>query len=321
MPDKEELFASASLCVVGNLNRDVKTAPLPAGPHVFDDGETSVDWVVETIGGGGANSAAAAAALGARVGFLAKVGDDRLATRLEQALARHGVTTILRRDSACATGTSVGLAFTNGHRHFFSALPNNESLTLEDLQLERLADYRHLYRADVWFSDSMLRSGNETLLRTARQRGLATSLDLNWDPKWGCAPAGAVRQRKELVRRVLPWVTLAHGNVRELNEFAESGDLMESLGRICQWGAEAVVVHLGSQGAGYYHRGELIQQPPGAADRVVNTTGTGDVLSVCMMLLHDRQELPIAERLRLSNGVVAEFIAGRRRLIPDLDER
>ena len=61
------LFSGSSLCVVGNINRDVKLLGVPASQRLLKDGETSVANVIETVGGGGANSACAAAALGARV--------------------------------------------------------------------------------------------------------------------------------------------------------------------------------------------------------------------------------------------------------------
>jgi hypothetical protein len=37
----EAIFKTAKLCVVGNINRDFKTAPLRAGSHLFEDGETA----------------------------------------------------------------------------------------------------------------------------------------------------------------------------------------------------------------------------------------------------------------------------------------
>ncbi len=52
----ENVFKDASLCVVGNINRDIKTAPFPAGEGLLRDGETGVASIQETIGGGGANS-------------------------------------------------------------------------------------------------------------------------------------------------------------------------------------------------------------------------------------------------------------------------
>src|SRR5262245_40585852 len=96
---------SSSLCVVGNINRDIKTAPLRAGDHLFNDGETSAGSIIETIGGGGANSACSAAALGANVTFLGKVGADGLGDRLQQTLVQRGVKVHLARASQHPTGT------------------------------------------------------------------------------------------------------------------------------------------------------------------------------------------------------------------------
>jgi len=312
----ESLFKTGRLCVVGNINRDVKTAPLRAGEQLLKDGETPVPWIAETIGGGGANSAFTAAALGAKVAFVGKVGTDALGDKLEAALRRHGIAAHLARDPERATGTSLALTFDDGHRHFVSCQPNNEAIAFEDLDLTALADHDHLFRADIWFSKAMLFGGNERLFRAARDAGLTVSIDLNWDPQWGVASAAEVRARKEAVRGALRWVNLAHGNVRELSEFADATELPTSLERLAQWGVEAVVVHLGPLGAGYYERGHLLIEPAVAAARHVNSTGTGDVLSVCMMLLHQHPDT--AAKLRLANTVVAEFIEGKRAFIPRL---
>ena len=107
----ERILRSGNVCVVGNINRDIKVGSIVSGDHLFRDGETSVSSIIETIGGGGANSAFAAAALGANVGFLGKVGVDPLGERLEQMLLRHGISAHLARDPDHATGTSIALAF------------------------------------------------------------------------------------------------------------------------------------------------------------------------------------------------------------------
>jgi sugar/nucleoside kinase (ribokinase family) len=314
----ERAFSAADICIVGNINRDIKISPIPAGEYLFADGETSLASVAETVGGGGANSALAAAGLGACVAFLGQVGADPLGDRLERALTSQGVAASLKRQPACPTGTSVNLTFTNGQRHFLSCLPNNISLACEDLDLGALAGYHHLLRADIWFSDAMLYGGNQRLFQHARAAGLRISMDLNWDPRWGVASAAEVRRRKEAVRGVLPLVDLVHGNTRELNEFTDSSDWRRSLQVLEAWGAGAVVVHLGAEGAGYYQQGLLTLEPAAPARRQVNTTGTGDVLSVCMMLLDRDRGSSIVEKLRLANRVVAEFMAGERALIPPL---
>jgi sugar/nucleoside kinase (ribokinase family) len=314
----DALLGAGSLCVVGNINRDIKTAPIFAGEHLFRDGETAVASIMETIGGGGANSAFSAAALGARVGFLGKVGADPLGDRLEECLTRHGISSHLARSGEHATGTSINLTYTTGHRHFVSCLPNNQSLTLPDLDLSALSGYQHLYRADIWFSRSMLFEGNKELFQLARRCGVEVSIDLNWDPLWGRADAKEILERKQAIRAVLPWVTLAHGNARELNEFADSADLERTLNLLIDWGVQGVVVHMGEQGAGYFHDHALSVAPPVPAVLRVNTTGTGDVLSVCMMLLHHQSDIQLRDKLHLSNLIVSQFIEGKRQLIPPI---
>jgi sugar/nucleoside kinase (ribokinase family) len=311
-------LSAANICIVGNINRDIKISPIDSGGYLFADGETAVRSITETVGGGGANSALAAAALGARVAFIGRVGADSLGDRLERTLASHNVSTYLKRVSGCPTGTSVNLTFTSGQRHFLSSLPNNASLAFEDLDLSALAGFAHLLRADIWFSEAMLYGGNERLFRQARDAGLRISMDLNWDPGWGVENPAEVQRRKEAVRSVLPLVHMVHGNTRELNEFADSSDLQQTLRRLEDWGAEAVVVHLGSKGAGYYRQDVFTVQAAVPASRQVNTTGTGDVLSVCMMLLDQENTSPVAEKLHLANLIVSQFITGERSLIPAL---
>ncbi|HEY9172449.1 MAG TPA: carbohydrate kinase family protein [Verrucomicrobiae bacterium] len=313
-------FRGSRLCIVGSICRDVKTSPIAPGDHLCHDGETPADYLVETIGGGGANSALFAAGLGAEVRFAGKVGTDALGAQLEQELQRRGVCSYVRRDPLVRTGSSIVLSYTNGCRHFISAQPNNCALDFGDLDLSMLDGTDHLLRADVWFSERMLHGGNAALLQAARDRGLATSLDLNWDPLWGVADAARVAARKEAVRRLLPLVTLVHGNVRELSLFADAPDLPTALERLTKWGAEAVVVHMGDKGAGFFSDDRLTVEPCVPVQRIVHTAGTGDLLSVCMMLLHACPTGSIAEKLRLANRVVGEFMEGRRDLLKEVSE-
>jgi sugar/nucleoside kinase (ribokinase family) len=164
----------------------------------------------------------------------------------------------------------------------------------------------------------LLAGGNRRLFEAARAAGAPTSLDINWDPAWGSASPDVIETRKRALRDVLPLVDLAHGNVRELCAFTDVAELHDALRRLANWGVRAVVVHLGEQGAGYFADGRLVVEPCVRAETIVNTTGTGDVLSVCMMLLHRRDDLDVAQKLRLANRVVAEYIVGRRDLVPEL---
>jgi hypothetical protein len=75
------------------------------------------------------------------------------------------------------------------------------------------------------------------------------------------------------------------------------------------------VLHLGTEGAGYYSGGKLLVEPCLPAPRSVHATGSGDLLSTCMMLLHGRSEIPVAEKLRLANRIVADYIAENREFL------
>ena len=315
----ESIFQDVKLVVVGNINRDLKSSPIPPGDYLFRDGETTLAGVYETIGGGGANSAAIAARLGADVSFIGQIGDDALGRRLEQAMTCHGIRCHLHKAANLATGSTLNLVFDTGQRHFLSCHPNNAALSFDTLDLSALETARHLHRADIWFSNAMLFGGNEKLFQEARAADVATSIDLNWDPQWGHAGAEEIQRRKEAVRAVLPLVDLAHGNARELCAFADAPELPDALARLVDWGAGAVVVHLGGQGAGYFSRGEMFIEPPAAIARQLMATGTGDVLSVCLMLMHHRADIAAPAKLRLANRIVAEFIDGRRKLIPELN--
>ena len=318
MKEARELFRRTTLCVVGNVNRDVRVHQTPGSDSLLRDGETAVPAITETIGGGGANSACAAAALGGKVHFVGKIGADSLGRQVKQAMERHGVKPSLTQDSNCVTGTTVALGFETGHRHFLSCLPNNQTLRFEDLDLSALGRCQHLLRADVWFSLEMLETGNERLLLRARERGVQTSLDINYDPVWSRGPHREIRHRKRLLRKVLPLVDMAHGNVRELCEFSDAADLKTALWKISQWGARSLVVHLGKKGAGFYIDSKWIVEPANPAKPTVHATGTGDVLSICMIMLAANQELSVTQKLRLSNRIVRDYMEGRLALIPEL---
>ncbi len=315
----ETVFRGRSLAIVGNICRDVKIGAVRPGGYLLEDGETPTESIVETLGGGGANSALAAAALGADVRFCGKVGTDSLGQRLEQSLGCRGVKTFIRHDPEVATGSSVVLSYDNGSRHFVSCQPNNYSLSMPDVDLAVLSGAMHLLRADVWFSEPMLDEGNRLLFQRARAMGLATSLDINWDPWWGSADAGRIARRREAVRRVLPSVDLVHGNVRELTRFADLQDLNAALRQITVWGAGAILVHMGAEGAGYYRQGHWTVAPAVPVARFRNNAGTGDLLSVCVMLLHGCDEIELEDRLQLANTIVSQFIEGRRDLMSVLE--
>lgn len=322
MPPVDSLTASLALAgsppvdVVGNVNLDLRTSPLFASEHLFADGETSVGEIYETLGGGAANLAVAAAQLGGVVHLCACVGEDELGQRLERSLHAFGVTPHLRRKPV-ATGRSINLVWDQGHRHFVSSLPNTRVLAADDIDFSEFAACRHLFRADIWFAEGLLEAGNAALLRAARDRGMETSLDINWDPLWS-VPGNAeqVARRKQQVLQILPWVDYVHGNERELMIFAGASDVDAACRTVLNHGAGHVICHCGARGSAWFNATEgRVSVPATPVEQIVCATGCGDVFSAAFLLLH---ELPMSERLRECGRIAAGHLAGQLNLLPRL---
>ena len=308
---------SGAVAIVGNLNLDIKTSPIPAVSGILCDGETSVASIYETVGGGGANTAVAAAIMGGRVHFCCPVGQDALGRRLVAFLQSVGVE-VHAAWKAVATGRSIALTWDTHQRHFVSSLPNNALLEEADIDLDALAKAgcRHLYRADVWFSKPMLHGGNGSLLRRARRLGMQTSLDINWDPLWNTGRTNPiVGERIAALRDALPDVSYVHGNERELGFFTGADDMREGAQLLREWGAEAVVIHRGAQGCAALTPEGWCEVPANPVTRIVTETGTGDVFTSAFLL---RGELPLAERLRQCALTAAQHLQASPNYIPAL---
>ena len=215
-------------------------------------------------------------------------------------------------DPGVSTGSSLVLTYTNGCRHFICHQTNNYTFSFPDIDLAILNGGGHLLRADVWFSESMSQDGNARLLQAARDRGLATSLDLNWDPFWGFC---ARRTSPGAKRRGAAGAAVGRFGARQCPraEYLRRLDRSRNHARTAhRLGRRRRGLHLGARGAGYYCGGEMTVPPSVPVERHTHATGSGDLLSVCMMLLQERAEIPIAEKLDLANRIVAEYIEGRR---------
>jgi fructokinase len=306
------------VAIVGNLNLDVRTSPIPSSAVVTRDGETSVTEIDESIGGGAANTAAAAALMGGEAHLCCAVGADSLGARLCAFLEGLGVR-VHAAVKPVATGRSIALTWETHHRHFVSSLPNTRLLREEDVDLEALirAGCRHLYRADVWFGDLMLAEGNAALFRRARQAGMETSLDINWDPLWTPdGPRERVRPRIEMLKAALSSVSFVHGNERELALFTGGQSIEYSARLLREWGAGAVIVHRGERGCAAATSAGWIEVPAFPVTRIVGEAGTGDVFTAAFLLA---PHLPMEARLRECAAAAARHLQGSPRYTPALD--
>jgi len=305
------------VAIVGNLNLDVRTSPIPSSVLLTSDGETSVAEIDESVGGGAANTAAAVALMGGEAHLCCAVGADELGARLCRFLEGLGVR-VHPAVKQAATGRSIALTWESHQRHFVSSLPNTRLLVETDIDLQALhrAGCRHLYRADVWFGDLMMAEGNASLFRRARRAGMETSLDINWDPLWTASgEPQLVRRRIAQLTAALPSVSFVHGNERELALFTGAPSIQHAARLLRDGGAGAVIVHRGEKGCAAATDAGWIEVPAVPVTRIVGETGTGDVFTAAFLLT---PHLAMEARLRECAAAAARHLQGSPRYTPAL---
>ena len=262
------------LLVVGEVNPDVIVSDRDPRP-VFGQAERLVREIRLTIGSSPAITACAAARLGLRVAMVGVVGDDVFGRFMTAALRDRGVdVSAIRVTADLPTGASVVLS--DGlDRAMLTARGTIGAVTAKDVAAGLLERARHLHIGS-WFLQDGLRPDAAALLARAREVGVTTSLDPNWDPA-GDWDAG--------LRHLLPVLDLLFLNEVELRRIVGIDGLDVAAEELARLGREGggggrsgplVAVKCGADGA-------LVASAEGVLARVgaypvdaIDTTGAGD---------------------------------------------
>ncbi len=196
------------------------------------------DYTLE-MGGSCSIFACQAAKLGLRVGILGRVGTDRFGELILERLKESGVDcTHVVVDPDLKTGLTIALCKAND-RAILTYMGGIDALTPADVSDDFLASARHLHHGS-YFLQSGLRPGIPAIFARARQLGLSTSLDTNWDPAetWG-----------EELGSLLPLVDVFMPNEPEALRIAHSSTVDVALDRLNAFGAGLIAVKQGADGA------------------------------------------------------------------------
>ena len=222
--------------ITGELNLDLILYGLP--PELPPEQELLADRMMLTLGSSSAIVAHNLAALGSRVGFISRIGDDQLGQMaVERLEAAHVDVSKLRRTASATTGLTVILQ-RESWRQIITYLGTISQLVFNDLDLEYLADARHFHFSSYYLQRG-LRPRVADLFRELKQAGLTTSLDTNDDPddRWG----GGLQE-------VLKYVDVFLPNAREVCKIAQTDDLEEAVAQLSEM-VPVLVVKLGAKGA------------------------------------------------------------------------
>lgn len=250
------------ITIAGELNLDLILYGLPA--DLPPERELLAHKMALTLGSSSAIVAHNLVALGCRVGFASRVGNDSLGQIALERLSAGGVdvTGILRRDSD-TTGLTVILQ-RQSLRNILTYPGTISELTLADLDLHHLADARHFHLSSFYLQRNLTPHVGE-LFRRLKAAGLTISLDTNDDPgdRW----EGGLNE-------VLAYVDVFLPNRRELLRIAKTDDLETALSRLAEK-VPLLVVKMGEQGAVAQRGGERFRSPAVKVD-FVDPVGAGD---------------------------------------------
>ncbi len=245
-------------------------------------------------GGAPANVAVAAARLGAKAGFIGKVGKDTFGADLRAVLERSGVDVsgLFETDRALTTQAVVSVA-PSGERSFaFYRSPGADTL-LEEAEVRAAlgAMPKVVHFGSVSLTAEPARSATLAAAAAAKEGGALVSYDPNYRANLWPDEKTAV----EWMKRPLSTVDLLKISDEELPLLTGTEDPERGTAELAKLGIRLTAVTLGSKGV-FYRLGAAVGMIPGIRVKVADTNGAGDTfLGALLSRLVLRGEEPLAE--------------------------
>jgi sugar/nucleoside kinase (ribokinase family) len=253
-------MSTFDIAIAGEINLDLILYGLPEQMPM--ERELLASGFAITLGSSSAILAHNLAALGSRVAFVTKVGDDPFATLALGRLGERGVDL-----ARVAHGPKSGVTVILPHgpkRHILTYSGTISELRFEDLDFDYLASARHFHMSSLFLQRELLPRVAE-LFQRMKSAGLTTSLDTNDDPddSW----TGGLD-------KILPHVDILLPNEREAMKMSRADDIATAIERLSQK-VRTVVVKMGASGAVAVRQGQRFAVPA-VPVAVIDPVGAGD---------------------------------------------
>jgi sugar/nucleoside kinase (ribokinase family) len=249
--------------IAGELNLDLILYGLPE--QLAPERELLADRMMLTLGSSSAIVAHNLAALGSRVGFQSRIGEDQLGQIALERLQQGGVdVSLVRRVGGSITTGLTVILYHEAWRNILTYAGTISELSWDDLDLSYLADSRHFHFSSYYLQRA-LRPRVGELFQHLKSRGLTISLDTNDDPDdlWG----GGLHD-------ILRYVDVFLPNEREACKAAGTEDLEAAIHKLSEL-VPLVIVKLGRKGALAQRGNERVVSSPLQVD-AVDPVGAGD---------------------------------------------
>lgn len=248
--------------VAGELNLDILLYGLPA--ELPPERELVASDMMITLGGSSAIVAHNLAALGNRVGFISRIGNDSPGQVALERMIEAGVDVSHVRRSEDGTGSGLSVILHHGNwRNILTYLGTISRVSLDDADIEYLSSSRH-FHSSSFFLQNDLRPHLVELFKRLKSVGVTISMDTNDDPD----------DRWEGLDKVLPYVDVLMPNEREALKISGEQDLERAAARLAQI-VPLVVIKMGAEGAMAQRGKERFTSPP-VMVRAIDAVGAGD---------------------------------------------
>lgn len=249
--------------VVGELNVDLILDEIEKFPEVGK--EVLAQKMMLTLGSSSAIFASNISSLGAKVAFIGKIGKDKFGEVVLESLQNNKVDiSMIKIDKRIGTGATVILNV--GEDRANTTYPGAmDHLTINDIIEEDLKKAKHLHFSSYFLQPGMWGSLGE-LFRKAKQLGLTTSFDMQWDP---------LETWKLDIPDVLPNVDVFLPNEKELMFLTGKDSLDEAIESIKKY-TNILVVKRGNKGSFVHSKDKLTDLPPFLNKKVIDAIGAGD---------------------------------------------
>jgi sugar/nucleoside kinase (ribokinase family) len=274
----------------------------------------AVGTCVEVSGGSVANTVAALAAAGVRSAYIGKVKDDQLGRIFEREMKRSGVGfDVPAAASGPATGRCLVFVTPDGQRSMQTFLGAAATLAPEDVDADAVRGARFVYLEGYLFDPQPAKAAFYKAAEIAHGAGRKVAMSLSDS---FCVD----RHRADFCDFVEKHVDVLFANEDEVISLVEAAELEEAVLRL-RGQCEICAVTLGKRGSLILAGDERVEIGAEPVERVVDTTGAGDLYAGGFLYGLAKGEGPAACGLlgsRLAAEVIGQFGA-RLASIPEID--
>lgn len=249
--------------VIGELNVDLIMNEIEKFPEMGK--EILARKMTLTLGSSAAIFASNISSLGASVAFIGKIGKDKFGEIVIESLQKKNVdVSMIKIDDYFGTGITVILNFDEDRANttYSGAM---DHLTIDDISIEDLKKAKHLHFSSYFLQPGMWGSLGK-LFRKAKELGLTTSFDMQWDPQetWQLD-----------MEDVLPYVDIFLPNEMEIMLLTGKKTFPEAMNEIGKFN-KILAVKRGKSGSVVQYGSSLNNRPAFLNENVVDAIGAGD---------------------------------------------